>query len=206
MLSAAASVAIGSGLGAVVGVPLLAYSADLAAAGINQAATGEQTNTFFFEGTKKTAKGLGASEETANNIAIGTDIVVGAALTGGSSNTKYIGTIPKVVAGGVVAKGATGLIDDAEGVLSKGNYLRIQNAATRINKPITVVGSRASGTAKAYSDWDYVIPGLNNRDWSKIKNSLPGSRSILDNTPRNIDIFKGPVDATKPHIIIYPRP
>ncbi len=70
---------------------------------------------------------------------------------------------------------------------------------------ITIVGSRAKGTAGALSDWDYVIPGLNSKNWSKIKNSLPGSRSFMDNTPRNIDIFKGPVDLTKPHIIINPK-
>uniref|UniRef100_UPI00131C7AB3 hypothetical protein n=1 Tax=Lunatibacter salilacus TaxID=2483804 RepID=UPI00131C7AB3 len=91
-------------------------------------------------------------------------------------------------------------------VLSKGELLRIENAATRINKPITVVGSRAKGTAGAYSDWDYVIPGLNSKNWSTIKNSLPGSRSVLDNTRRNIDVFKGPLDVTEPHIIINPRP
>jgi hypothetical protein len=90
-------------------------------------------------------------------------------------------------------------------VLSKSQTLRIENAATRINKPITVVGSRASGKAGAYSDWDYVIEGLNSKNWSKIKNSLPGSRSILDNTPRNIDIFKGPVNPNLPYITIYPR-
>jgi hypothetical protein len=83
--------------------------------------------------------------------------------------------------------------------------MRIENAATRIKKPITVVGSRAEGSAGAYSDWDYVIEGLNSKGWSKIKNSLPGSRSILDNTPRNIDIFKGPLNPNLPHIIIYPR-
>lgn len=90
-------------------------------------------------------------------------------------------------------------------VLSKAELLRIKNAATRINRPITVVGSRASGKAGAYSDWDYVIEGLNSKSWSKIKNSLPGSRSILDNTPRNIDIFKGPVNPDLPHITINPR-
>jgi len=91
-------------------------------------------------------------------------------------------------------------------VLSEGELLRIENAATRIGKPITVVGSRAAGTAGAYSDWDYVIPGLSSKNWSTIKNSLPGSRSVFDNIPRNIDIFKNPVDITKPYIIINPRP
>lgn len=63
----------------------------------------------------------------------------------------------------------------------------------------------AKGTAGAYSDWDYVIPELNSKNWDTIKNSLPVSRSLLDNTPRNIDIFKGPFDVTKPHKILNPR-
>ncbi|WP_228407033.1 RHS repeat-associated core domain-containing protein [Chryseobacterium sp. MYb7] len=97
-------------------------------------------------------------------------------------------------------------ITQALSALSVGDALRIENAATRINKPIIVVGSRASGTAGAYSDWDYIIEGgLNSRDWSKIKNSLPGAKSTIDNTPRNIDIFTGSVNRSKPHIIINPR-
>ena len=84
---------------------------------------------------------------------------------------------------------------------------RIENAATRINKPIIVIGSRASGKAGAYSDWDYIIEGgLKSSEWSKIKNSLPGiARSILDNTPRNIDILPGPVWPGYPQIKIIPR-
>lgn len=105
-----------------------------------------------------------------------------------------------------IARGVN-LVDDAAGVISKGDYLRIQNAATRINKPISVVGSRARGSAGAYSDWDYVIQGglKNSREWSKIKNSLPGARSVFDNTPRNIDILPGPVWQGSPQITIYPR-
>lgn len=90
------------------------------------------------------------------------------------------------------------------GILNAGDVLRIENAATKIGKPITVVGSRASGTANAFSDWDYVIEGLNNKSWKKIKNSLPGSKSTLGNTPRNIDIFKS-LDSKKPYITINPR-
>ncbi len=64
-------------------------------------------------------------------------------------------------------------------LLQASELLRIENATTRIGKPITVVGSRASGTAKAFSDWDYVIEGgLNSKNWSKIKNSLPALRSL----------------------------
>jgi hypothetical protein len=97
-----------------------------------------------------------------------------------------------------------GILAAEKNVISSGDYLRIENAASRINKPITVVGSRASGTAKAYSDWDYVIEGLNRKEWSKIKNSIPGARSTFDNTPRNIDIFKT-LDLSRPYLTIYPR-
>ena len=90
-------------------------------------------------------------------------------------------------------------------VLSKGELLRIKNAAIRINKPINVVGSRAAGKAGAYSDWDYVIEGINRRSWNKIKNSLPGARSVLDNTPKKIDLFRGSLNSQKPHITIYPN-
>lgn len=59
-------------------------------------------------------------------------------------------------------------------VLTQGEIKRIGNAATRINKPITVVGSRASGTAGAYSDWDYVLPNINRKLFNKIKILYPG--------------------------------
>ncbi|MDQ0639308.1 RHS repeat-associated protein [Pedobacter sp. W3I1] len=89
--------------------------------------------------------------------------------------------------------------------LSSSEELRIQNAADRIKKSITVVGSRASGKAGAYSDWDYVIPGMTSKNWSTIKNSLPGAKSYDDLMPRNIDVFKGPVRVNEPHITINPR-
>ncbi|MBB1644795.1 hypothetical protein [Sphingobacterium sp. UME9] len=53
-------------------------------------------------------------------------------------------------------------------LLSAGELARIENAATRIGKPINVVRSRSSGTAKATSDWDYVIEGLTNKQWKQV--------------------------------------
>ncbi|WP_279039450.1 nucleotidyltransferase domain-containing protein [Butyricimonas paravirosa] len=91
------------------------------------------------------------------------------------------------------------------GNLSLSEIERIENAATRIGKEIHLVGSRAKGTANAYSDWDYVIEGITNKNWKKIKNSLPGAKSFLDNTPRRIDLFKVPLDVTKPYITFYPK-
>jgi len=91
--------------------------------------------------------------------------------------------------------------------LTSGELLRIENAATRIQKPITIVGSRASGKAGAYSDWDYIIEGgiKNSKEWSKIKNSLPGAKSNVDNTPNMIDIHSGPALPGYPAITINPR-
>lgn len=67
----------------------------------------------------------------------------------------------------------------SENILDANDYLRIENAATKIGKPIHVVGSRASGKATLFSDWDYIIEGMTNKQWKSIKNSLPGSKSII---------------------------
>ena len=84
----------------------------------------------------------------------------------------------EVAPGNDLIAGARKTANAAKGgrsLLTTGELTRIENAATRINKSITVVGSRASGEARAYSDLDYVIEGglKDSREWSKIKNSLP---------------------------------
>lgn len=43
--------------------------------------------------------------------------------------------------------------------ISNADSLRIQNAANRTNQQITVVGSRANGTATGLFDWDYILSG-----------------------------------------------
>ena len=86
--------------------------------------------------------------------------------------------------------------------ISAAEFHRLYNAACRISLDIVVIGSRANGTAKATSDWDYIIEKLNNRKWKKIKNSIPGAKTI--NTPRMIDIVRLPVDPSKPHIRVTP--
>jgi hypothetical protein len=81
--------------------------------------------------------------------------------------------------------------------------LRIQNAANRIGEPISLVGSRASGTAGAYSDWDYVITGINGSTRHSVSSSLPRGATELG-VGRQIDIFTGPLDDTLPHITFFP--
>jgi hypothetical protein len=88
--------------------------------------------------------------------------------------------------------------------LTPGEITRIQNAANRIGVNITVVGSRAGGTASALSDWDFVFPpGTTRQQIKKIVNSLPeGFRENLEG--RTTDFFVGIVDETKPFITILP--
>ena len=74
----------------------------------------------------------------------------------------------------------------------------------RINKTIYLVGSRAAGTHNAYSDFDYIIPTIRSKEWTKIINSLPGAKVPQDNVPNRIDLLKVSVDLSRPHIKINP--
>lgn len=89
---------------------------------------------------------------------------------------------------------------------------RIQNAANRIGKPISLVGSRTLGprtdaNPKGFgheSDWDYVITGINSRTRHSVSSSLPMGDVTLG-VGRRQDIFTGPLDTTRPHITFYPQ-
>ncbi|MBU3061199.1 hypothetical protein KO481_06640 [Nocardia sp. NEAU-G5] len=88
--------------------------------------------------------------------------------------------------------------------ISPSDARRIQNAANSRGVVIHVVGSRAKGTAHAESDWDYVIAGINSRMRSRIQSSLPmGSQEL--GYGRRIDIFRGKLNETEPHITFYPN-
>lgn len=80
---------------------------------------------------------------------------------------------------------------------------QIQAFTDRFGAEVNVVGSRASGTARATSDFDYVIQGN-----AKLRNSaeyyLPrGSAGGANN--RGIDIFKEPLDPSRPFIQFRPN-
>jgi hypothetical protein len=101
--------------------------------------------------------------------------------------------------------GLSRILNAPKRTLTAAETRRIQNAANRIDKDITVVGSRASGKAKPTSDWDYVVDGLNNKQKNKIKNSLPGAQDNLGQDFRNLEFLDGPVDRNLPHITISPE-
>lgn len=88
--------------------------------------------------------------------------------------------------GGIVGGGPWGGI-------SPGNAQRIQNAANRTNQRITVIGSRAKGTATPCSDWDYIMSGKSSQRHSA-KSSVPRGTSggEIDSMGREtgIDVFQ----------------
>lgn len=82
---------------------------------------------------------------------------------------------------------------------------RIQNAANRIGHPISVVGTRAAGTAGPESDWDYVITGINSRKKHSVSSSIPKADVTLG-VGRRQDIFTDvEVDKSLPYITFYPQ-
>lgn len=72
------------------------------------------------------------------------------------ATTPHARSVATKSAGGPIAGGGGSLEH-----LTPGEAARVQNAANKIDQPISVVGSRASGTAGPYSDWDYVVEGAN---------------------------------------------
>ncbi|EKQ58962.1 wall-associated protein [Xanthomonas citri pv. malvacearum str. GSPB2388] len=88
--------------------------------------------------------------------------------------------------------------------LSAADLKRIQNAANRSGTTITVVGSRAAGTARSSSDWDYVV-NANSKTRNNLSRSLPGSGNMKEAERANMDIFRGEVDKNRPHIEVRPE-
>lgn len=90
--------------------------------------------------------------------------------------------------------------------LTAGEIARIQNAANRTGTEISVVGSRARGTANPNSDWDYVLPpGTRGSTRHSLSSSLPeGPRSLGE--PRNLEFFVEPLDTARPFITFTPAP
>jgi RHS repeat-associated protein len=92
-----------------------------------------------------------------------------------------------------------------EAGISPGDAARIQNAADRTNQEITVVGSRASGTATPISDWDYIIDGRGSRQRNRVRSSLP--RGIQGGgNESGIDVLRDTsLDPDRPHVIFRPQ-
>ncbi|MCP4345580.1 MAG: RHS repeat-associated core domain-containing protein, partial [Desulfobacterales bacterium] len=103
-----------------------------------------------------------------------------------------------------------------EAGISPSNAQRIQNAATRTNQRIIVVGSRAKDTAQANSDWDYIMSG-SSRQRHSARSSVPrgssGGEINAANRETGIDVFQDynpnapgykPLNLNEPHVIFDP--
>lgn len=90
--------------------------------------------------------------------------------------------------------------------LTASERTRIQNAANRSGQEITVVGSRVNPEKQLHSksDYDYVVDAKASTR-NSLSRSLPGAGDIKEGIPKNIDIFKGEVDLTLPHVTFYPQ-
>jgi RHS repeat-associated protein len=62
-----------TGIGAVLGVPLVLHGLDTVSAGLVQTVSGQPTNTWTYQGAHDAARALGASEKTADWIGMGAD-------------------------------------------------------------------------------------------------------------------------------------
>lgn len=87
----------------------------------------------------------------------------------------------------------------------------IQRFANKHGVDVTVVGSRASGSARADSDWDYVIGG-NAKVRKAARRDLPRGTAggeIKNGRETGIDVFdanREPLDRSRPHVIFKPQP
>lgn len=79
----------------------------------------------------------------------------------------------------------------------------IQSAATRIGKPISLVGSRATGNISMASDYDYVVAGATKEDLAILRKALP-SGYTGPGEPPGIDIFTRGLQPGLPYITFNP--
>jgi len=90
--------------------------------------------------------------------------------------------------------------------LSASEVRRIQKAANKSGAEVSVVGSRVNPNKALHSgsDYDYVI-NANNKVRSDLKGSLPGAKNVREGQSSNLDIFKEPLDKSRPHVTFTPE-
>ncbi|MEO7329430.1 MAG: RHS repeat-associated core domain-containing protein, partial [Minicystis sp.] len=102
---------------------------------------------------------------------------------------------------------ATGLRTIQEAGISPIDAARIQAVVNKTGAPVTVVGSRAAGTATPWSDWDYIVGGnAKARSYArwKLPRGVSGGEFDSRGAGTGIDIFTDPLDVAKPHVIFEP--
>jgi hypothetical protein len=118
---------------------------------------------------------------------------------------------------GRAPKANSGLRTAEEAGISEAQARQIQNAADRTGQRITVVGSRAKGTARPDSDWDYILSGKSSQRHSA-RSSLPRGTSGGELNSRGMEtgidigqdynpkaINYSPLRPGAPHVIFGPK-
>jgi hypothetical protein len=177
-----------------------ASGTDKTLAGISVVGSAVPVIGAVLKGTVKLAKAVA----TARKVSRTTNTVE--ELTEASANTAL------AVNRAAVTARAAGMRTAKEAGISAADAARIQNAATRTKQRIAVVGSRAKGTAKPGSDWDYVMSGKSAQRHSASSSVPRGSAGGEVNRP-GVDVWqdynpKAPgynvVDPNRPHVIFDP--
>ena len=148
-----------------------------------------------------TTAGSGAEEGAAIGQAVGKAVDSGNVSADTVRTLATVVVVAKLTRGKGVSSGGGAKISN----LTPGQQRRIQNAANRSGQTITVVGSRAAGTAKPNSDWDYVVDA-NSKTRNNLSRSLPGAGNLSEGERPNIDVFRGQVDKSLPYIEFTPEP
>lgn len=112
---------------------------------------------------------------------------------------------------GKIAKTAPAAESNTLGSLTRGEALRIQSFADKYGTTVNVVGSRAKGTAGPLSDFDYILgeAGATSKLRGYARQQLPrgisGGEIGPDGIGTGIDVFKAPLDPTRPFIPFNPK-
>ena len=85
--------------------------------------------------------------------------------------------------------------------ISAADAAKIQAAADKVGKPVSLVGSRASGNAHGESDWDYVVTAANSKIKDKIKWLAPSG--MRTGQGKGMDIFVGGLNEDLPYITFF---
>lgn len=186
-------------------VPVLGEIADVINAGISFSQGDISGGLVNLGSAIPFAGNLVAAVKVTGSVLVGAKVVA-STVSAMRKAGKRAGSQVDEVAEGLVTKGPKigggGTLDK----LSPSEIKRIQNAANRSGQDIGVVGSRVNPNKPLHSksDYDFVIDA-NSKTRNNLSRSLPGAKNVREGIPNNQDIFKGTVDASKPHIIFRPE-
>ncbi|MEG1592640.1 RHS repeat-associated core domain-containing protein [Chryseobacterium sp.] len=118
----------------------------------------------------------------------------------GNKNSKVSSSEKKVLSLNAAAGGGANILN-----IPLSQREQIQRAANKWNVEITVIGSRARGTANVGSDWDYIVNEIKPGMLHDMRFRLPKSALSRGELGRaRLEIWKGTVKKNEAHITFKP--